>query len=313
MSLNLLAKINDFLMKNPEREYTSIDIANHIFVTYPDECKEKQKRSTATLNPLNSDIKLIKQIAAEIGAQRPDQKMTKIKRTEGRPRKYYYSESSDIEVNDFPENISESADAPERDKINEYDLYPVLANFLWSEFKIHSKRINEKRGSNRNAGSNKWLYPDLVGMEDLSQDWHREIKDCVKEYTNKKTRLWSFEVKILINRANVREVFFQTVSNSSWANFSYLVASEMKGSDTLKELRMLASLHGIGFILLDADNPSESQIMIPAKERPDLDWNSTNRLAKENKDFLKYINLIRQFYQTGEVRSTDWLAKVYED
>jgi hypothetical protein len=150
-------------------------------------------------------------------------------------------------------------------------------------------------------------------MENLSQDWHREIKDCVKQYADKKTKLWSFEVKVLINRSNVREVFFQAVSNSSWANFGYLVASEIEGADTLKELRILSSLHGIGFIRLDAENPSESQVMIPAKERMDIDWNTANRLAEENKDFLDYIKLIRQFYQTGDVRITDWGGQSSDD
>ncbi|WP_244613972.1 hypothetical protein [Bartonella kosoyi] len=77
------------------------------------------------------------------------------------------------------------------------------------------------------------------------------------QYFDKKTKLWSFEIKILINRSNLRKAFFQTVSNSSWANFSYLVANEVEGVDTLKELRMLSSLHGIGFIRLDKENASE--------------------------------------------------------
>tara|TARA_Y100000588_G_C13543868_1_gene623176 strand:- start:8 stop:352 length:345 start_codon:yes stop_codon:yes gene_type:complete len=110
----------------------------------------------------------------------------------------------------------------------------------------------------------------------------------------------------LVNRSNVREVFFQTVSNSSWANFGYLVASEIQGSETLRELGILSSLHGIGFIRLDIENPSESQIMIPAKEKTKIDWDTANRLAEENKDFLKYIKLIRQFYQTGDIRKSDW-------
>ncbi len=54
------------------------------------------------------------------------------------------------------------------------------------------------------------------------------------------------------------------VSKSSWDNFIYLVASEISGVNTLKELGMLSSLHGIGFIRLDRENFSESQIMIPA-------------------------------------------------
>ena len=144
--------------------------------------------------------------------------------------------------------------------MNEHDLYPILSEFLFSALGLYSKRIDEKRSRNvRGPRGNKWLYPDLVGMEDLSKEWSREIKDCIKQYADKKTKLWSFEVKKSITRSNIREVFFQAVSNSSWANLGYLVASKIEGPDTMKELRMLSSLHGIGFIQLDTENPAESQ------------------------------------------------------
>jgi hypothetical protein len=166
-------------------------------------------------------------------------------------------------------------------------------------------RIDEKRSSNRKGPQgNMWLYPDVVGMEDLTVDWNREIKDCVKECAEKKTRLWSFEVKRLLNQSNVREAFFQAVSNSSWANYGYLVAAEIEGA--IKELRMLSARHGIGVIKIDPANPPESEILIPARERPELDWATCNRLAGENKDFLKFIKLVRQFYQTGDPRAADW-------
>jgi len=300
----------EFLQQNPEQKFTAREIANWIFETYPDECRQKQKRSTATVNPLDNETALLQQIAAEIGSQRPrlQKRHPEVKTTEGRPRKYYFTKSTDsAEI-----SHAESHEASPSSKVNgstlkEHDLHPILSAFLWSELAIYSKRIDEKRSRNsRGAGGNKWLYPDLVGMEDLSSDWLREIKDCVQQYADKKSKLWSFEVKILINRSNVREAFFQAVSNSSWANFGYLVASEIEGANTLKELRMLTSLHGIGFIRLDAENPSESQIMIPAKERTEIDWDTANRLTEENKDFLEYIKRIRQFYQTGEIRQSDW-------
>jgi len=125
--------------------------------------------------------------------------------------------------------------------------------------------------------------------------------------------LWSFEVKQLINRSNVRECFFQAVSNSSWANFGYLVAAEVGGQDTLKELRMLFAAHGIGFIKLEADNPADSQVLIPARERDEIDWGMVNRLTMENKDFLTYVKLVKQFYQTGEARSIDWDITAVKD
>jgi len=69
---------------------------------------------------------------------------------------------------------------------------------------------------------------------------------------------------------------------------------------------MLSSLHGIGCIRLDAQQPTESQIMIPARERSQIDWANANRLAEENKDFRHYIKRIRHFYQTGELDILQW-------
>lgn len=64
--------------------------------------------------------------------------------------------------------------------------------------------------------------------------------------------------------------------------------------------------YGIGLIKLDADNPAESQVLIPARERDEIDWDMANRLATENRDFLDYVKLVKQFYQTGEARLADW-------
>lgn len=310
MTLNLVNTVFAFLKKNPEQKFTARQIAEWIFETYPDACRQKQKRSTATVNPLGNATALLQQIVAEIGSQRPrlQKRHPEVKTTEGRPRKYYFTEATDSAEIDHAEHHQASPDIKANGSVvKEHTLYPILSAFIWSELKLYSKRIDEKRSINsKGAGGNKWLYPDLVGMEDLSSDWHREVKDCVQQYADKQTKLWSFEIKILINRSNVREAFFQAVSNSSWANLGYLVSSEISGADTLKELRMLSSLHGIGFILLDAENPSESEIMMPAKERAKIDWDTANRLTEENKDFLDYIKLIRQFYQTGEIRQADW-------
>ena len=310
MALNLPTKVVECLQKHPEQKLTAREIAEWVLKTYPEECRRKQERSTATVRPLDTDKELLTQIVADIGSQRPgiQKRSPKVKTTEGRPRKYYFTDSSDSsEIKHAEGGATSSTPTANSSVVREHDLYPILSEFLRSEFDVYSKRIDEKRSSNsRGIGGNKWLYPDLVGMEDLSREWHDEIKNCVREYSDKKAKLWSFEVKILINRSNVREAFFQTVSNSSWANFGYLVASEIGGVETLKELRMLTSLHGIGLMRLDAENPSESQIMIPAKERSEIDWDTANRLVEENRDFLEYIKLIRSFYQTGETYPSNW-------
>jgi len=117
-------------------------------------------------------------------------------------------------------------------KTREHDLYPSLIEFLKLELKVHSDRIDERRSSNSfGAGSNRWLYPDVVGMENLAEGLNPEVVSAIKVSSERRLRLWSFEVKILINRSNVRETYYQAVSNSSWANLGYLVAASIEGVD----------------------------------------------------------------------------------
>lgn len=306
MALNLAKLVLGYLKERPDEKLTARQIAEWIFATFPDECQAKKQSSQY----VSTNAELLQQLVAEISSQRPrlQKRHPELKTTEGRPRKYYYSEKSDVAEVAAAEGvvavpIADSSDA----KLGEHAMYPLLSLYLWEEFGVYSKRIDEKRSSNkRGPNGNRWLYPDLVGMEDLGAEWHQEVRDCVNQYSDKRTKLWSFEAKLLINRSNVRECFFQAVSNSSWANFGYLVAAEIEGQDTLKELRMLFAAHGIGLIKLDADNPAESQVLIPARERDEIDWDMANRLATENRDFLEYVKLVKQFYQTGEARLADW-------
>jgi uncharacterized protein len=306
VSLNLVKTVVEFLSARVEEKFTARKIAEWIFDNYPTECQEKKANSIF----IKTDADLIQQIVAEIGSQRPalQKRSPQIKTTEGRPRQYYWTAKSDqVEITE-----AENADVRTNvvaggTSLRENDLYPLLSKYLWSEHSVYSKRIDERKSSNKQGPKgNQWLYPDVVGMEDLTADWHQEIKGAVKEYADKETKLWSFEVKMLLNRSNVREAFFQAVSNSSWANFGYLVAAEIEGVDTTKELRMLFALHGIGLIQINTENPVESLILIPARERLEVDWTTCSRLTKENKDFLQFVKLVRQFIQTGDPRPKDW-------
>ena len=306
MALNLAKVVLGYLKDRPDEKLTARQIAEWIFTTFPDECQAKKQSSQY----VSTDAELVQQLVAEISFQRPrlQKRHPELKTTEGRPRKYYYSEKSDVAEVAAAEGVADAPTADSNDvKLGEHAMYPLLSLYLWEEFGVYSKRIDEKRASNkRGPNGNRWLYPDVVGMEDLGAEWHQEVRDCVNQYSDKRTKLWSFEAKLLINRSNVRECFFQAVSNSSWANFGYLVAAEIEGQDTLKELRMLFAAHGIGLIKLDADNPAESQVLIPARERDEIDWDMANRLATENRDYLEYVKLVKQFYQTGEARLADW-------
>jgi hypothetical protein len=311
MALNIRNKVFEFLRKNENQRFTARDIAEWVFESYPKECEKKKARSTAAKFPIETDADLIQQIAAEISSVRPDlqRKFPLIKTTEERPKRYYLttkSDSDEIEIAESAE-VEENGFNLNKIKVTEHSLYPKVSEYLFTQLNIYSKRVDEKKSkNNKGSGGNKWLFPDIVGMEDLTKDWQRETKECVKEMQALKAKLWSFEVKILINRSNVREVFFQTVSNSTWANYAYLVAAEIVDDRTTKELRILSGLHGIGVIQLNIENPSESLILMPAKERSEVDWNTIDRLVEENADFVDYIRLVKQFYQTGDPRTKDW-------
>ena len=224
--------------------------------------------------------------------------------TEGvRPRLYYWTSKSEEDEVQEAEQQGERLTPNLQDKtFREYDLYPLLIEFLFAEHTVRGWRIDDRKSSNLSgSGGNKWLFPDVVGIENLTDGLNPEVVNAIRESRDRRIRLWSFEVKMLINRSNAREVYFQAVSNSSWANLGYLVAAEIEGTDTLKELRILYAMHGIGLIKLDADNPTESQILIPARERSDLEWPMCSRLANENKDFRDFMKRVRQFFQTGDL------------
>lgn len=301
MGLNLVSSITAFLKQNPEKRFTARELAEWILKTKPEECRKKQEASKATVIPLTSTDALIQQIVAEIGANKASFLKQKISMTAERPRKYYFSQQSDEEKSG--ENLTETEAA---EVFCEHDLYPVLSEYLLNEQQIYSKRIDEKKSSNnRGTNGNMWLHPDVVGLKDLSRNWDRETISCISEHAYNRSSLYSFEVKKVLNTSNLRKCFFQTVSNSSWANYAYLVAADIDDK-IMEELNMLCSAHNIGVILLDKASPSDSQILIPAKERPALDWNMIDRILNVNSDFKDFIVLVREFYQTKNIREKDW-------
>ena len=318
MALNLAKRVIEYLQATPDIAFTAREIGQWVFEQFPAECAAKKAGSSGGY--INSDADLVQQLVAEISSRRVSmqKQYPQLKTTEGRPRRYYWTEKDASEEvataeqiycvagNSLPSPLM-VAESSASLKLSEHDLYPMLSTYLEAEHGVVSGRIDEKRSSNKaGSGANEWLHPDLVGMEDLSCDWTRELSDCARELAARRARLWSFEVKLLINRSNVRKSYFQAVSNSSWAHFGYLVAEKIEGVGTMKELTMLAAAHGIGVIQLDSTAPTESQIMIPARERPDVDWDMCNRLAEENTDFVAYIERIKHFHQTGKVSRTEW-------
>lgn len=314
MKLSQAQKALEFLKSNPNQKFTARFIADKLIATYPQDYIEKRNN----IKFENNEGAFKQQVIRELYSIFPDliQNNPCVKYQEKpSPRQYWYeppSNLSPITGIDFHNSLIIDAEdnnpSPIQEKIfSEYDLYPVLIEYLSQELNLLTLRIDEKRSSNtRGQNGNQWLHPDIVAMQALDNKWNDLVKTCVKHSSGQNVRLWSFEVKKELNNSNIRSSFFQAVSNSSWANEGYLVATSISTNEVEEELRMLSALHGIGVIILIPENPTESEILLPARRRPEVDWQSINRILNENSDFKNFIELVSIYYQTGRIRTQDW-------
>jgi hypothetical protein len=299
--LSQLSRAVDVLKARPGLKLNAREIATILVEEYPECYAEKRQ------NPrFSSDTDMLSQIAAEISSRRPSFSLKDpniMVRRKPLPMRFWYEADSD--------GCEEPGQTPQQEKevkksLTEHDLYPILGEYLASDRCLFSKRIDEKTSSNtRGSGANHWLHPDVVSLEVLDREWHPSLKDVVKGSGDSTVRLWSFEVKKFLSSGNVRESFFQAVSNSAWANYGYLVA---QGYSTTveEELRMLCGLHGIGVIILDIKTPADSEVFIQAKERNKVDWPTVNRIVMENKDFKKYIGYVETYLSAGHLYNEVW-------
>lgn len=228
-------KVAEYLKANPGEKLTARQIAESIIARYPEDYLDKRS------NPRFSDDQaFLQQIVAEIGAQKASilRQDCKIRwQDKPRPRVYWYEiDTTNQEESTWPEIDEDVAIdlITQQQTLAEIELYPLLVQYLKSEHHLYCLRIDERRSRNsRGSGGNHWLHPDIVAMEPVAKGWNELVQTCVRQGGGQSVRLWAFEVKRELTRANVRKCFFQAVSNSSWANEGYLVTTSI--ADTLVE------------------------------------------------------------------------------
>lgn len=190
-------------------------------------------------------------------------------------------------------------------RFKERDLHPILAYFinLNPNFNALPKTIYHEISQKNSKGLDKWLYPDMVGVnfEKFNSD---ETYKFLEKFQNIPVKFYSFEIKKEINVSNFREYYFQAVSNSSWANEGYLVALDIDESD--EELTMLmtktALSFGIGVLSLDSENIDQSKIIAPAKFKELLDFSLIDELSQKNKNFQNFIKTVNEYDIKNEIR-----------
>ena len=219
-----------------------------------------------------------------------------------RPAKFYLK-GKDIN----PEKeIPESGAGMRKSKFTERDLHILLSSFVCTDehFKCMTKTIYHEVSKREKSGKNKWLHPDIVGVHfpfDSYTDNTLKLFDVLKVNPYK---LYSFEMKISLTLSNLREYYFQAVSNSSWAHEGYLAALHISEEpELMDELRRLNNAFGIGVIRLDAEHFMQSEILFSAKEKDSLDWDTINRLVDDNRNFKSFLNDLMEDVKVGKVKS----------
>ena len=193
---------------------------------------------------------------------------------------------------------------PELNKAIERDLHPVLAAYVRDEphFAARVRTIFHESSKKAPKGVNEWLHPDMVGVYFPFGKYGKETLSLQKELAVNSVRFFAFELKLKLDFSNLRECFFQAVSNSSWANEGYLVAWKIADDAKLKdELRRLSNAFGIGVIRLSCLNPRNSEILFPATSREHLDWSTVDRLANENDKMSKLLEHVTGSVKSGHV------------
>lgn len=177
--------------------------------------------------------------------------------------------------------------------LSELELHPYLVKFAFERFNVYCKTINALKSVNTKSKIGKWTNPDIVGINPVILNLNKLFQNEIQKlglFSTKVIEFYSFELKVRLDKSNITEAYFQAVSNSTWANYGYLVVEDFENEKIfLENLSRLNNAYGIGLIKLNINNPSKSEIIISARFNDIADINFMNFLSSSNNDFHNLI------------------------
>ena len=182
----------------------------------------------------------------------------------------------------------------------ERSLHPLFCSYLRGR-NIYAKTIYHEKTPNKIDNNAKWVHPDIVGVQ--FEDFKNDATLSLLKATEPKqsVHIYSYELKRRIESDyQLKQYYFQALSNSSWANFGYLVAFEIN-EDLTEEMERLNNAFGIGVILMQAN---DSKILFPAKEKQ-LDYNTIEKLNNLNPDFCEFIKKLSKVMNASKEYTSD--------
>jgi hypothetical protein len=243
-------------------------------------------------------------IAAQLYVNIRDRKDSPFFKADSKPRRFFLKALS--KDGEFPKNFEELPPISLRKThdFSEADLHPFIAYFCDNYLGIHVITIRHSKSTKQEFGE--WVHPDMVGFHypvDVPDEWDSDVVKFGSSIGIIPVKLYSFELKKELTFSNLRQCFFQCVSNSSWANEGYLAAVNIsEDQDFRSELKRLTASFGIGIIKIEVEDPDSTAIVFPARSRESLDWETISKLARMNNDFKGFIKRIEKDITTKEIR-----------
>lgn len=223
-----------------------------------------------------------------------DKRVKRIRQPDGTYLYYLSKFEDELDLEQVPEPKVSSKTT--KNGFDERDLHPLLSTYLNSDG-YHAKTIYHERSKGSQDAHQKWIHPDMVAIK--FQELKSEDARSFLKTTNQASlfKMGSYEIKKEISSdGDLKKAYFQAVSNSSWANYGYLVAHEISNS-LEEEMERLNQSFGIGIIELTS-NPFESKILYPADVR-ELDYKTIDKLCHINRDFTGFIKKVDNYLSVG--------------
>lgn len=298
--------------------YSFLDLASEVLRDTPHPLTYQQIWETAVRNGIATKIDTTgktpwQSLGARLYVEVRDNPSSEIAKVSTRPARFFLKDRlGALPAGAVQKLESEESKTTEKKLgFKERDLHPLLTYFAYANSSFNrgrsilTKPIDHLKSSR--TGLNEWNHPDMVGFYLPLEDWREEVLELNRLTDNNALRLFSFEIKRTLTKANYRESYFQAVSNSSWAHEGYLVAANILQDDEfLAEIERLASSFGIGIIHLDPNDVDSSTILYPARTRESLDWDTINKLCEQNDDFAMFIQDVKSDFGSKRLHRAEY-------
>ena len=216
-----------------------------------------------------------------------------------RPKQFYLRRMQE-EINLTPAEDKKKTKVPKKPTFLEKELHPFVTYFANYDLRAYCKTLNHSKSDKSKYGE--WIHPDIVGCYFPIEEWELSALELSHALGAIHVKLYSFELKRELSFSNLREAFFQAVSNSSWANEGYLCVANISADEEFQfELKRLSGSFGIGVLRIDIKEPDSTEIIYPAREKDSLDWESINKLCI-NPDFREFIQRVKTDLASREIR-----------